>query len=151
MRPECSQVVQTTSVRLEVVQEDKNTFVESEFVNNYTASLWVAQEPAPAYRVDPQNGAVLVSYGYFDDVYGPYRGRYILPRMKEVAPGARLRWRIEDPALLEKLLLPGAVTRLRVRVALQEFPESNIRGSQPVDAYVEASCLVQSKATVLRK
>lgn len=151
MFAECKRIAESASVRIEAVEEAGRTLVEAEFMNNYTDSVWVPQEPVPSYRVDPQTHSVLLTYGYFDDVYGPYRGRYMIPPMKRVKPGERLRWRIEDKALLEKMLTPNAVSSLRLRVALREFQTSNVRGAQPVDDYLAASCPVQSKATILRQ
>ena len=151
MRPECDQVAKLTSVRLEAVQEGGSTIVIGELIDNYPGNLWVPNEPVPSYRVDPQTGSVLVSYGYFQDIYGSYRGRYMIPPMRRVQPGERFRWRIEDATLLEKLLAPRTVSAVRLCVALREFPTSNTRGNQPVDEYLQNSCTVQSNPTILRK
>jgi hypothetical protein len=146
----CSRIAENASVRIEAIKEGDRTLVEAEFANNHTDSLWVPQEPVPSYRVDPQTHSVLLTYGYFEDIYASYRGQYMIPPMKRVKPGERLRWRIEDKGLLDKLLAPNTPSAVRLRVALREFPTSNVRGAQPVDEYVEASCPVQSKATILR-
>ncbi|MBK5291551.1 MAG: hypothetical protein JJE04_07755 [Acidobacteriia bacterium] len=136
---------------MEAFEEAGHTRVEAEFINNYKASLWVPAEPLPSYRVDPQTRSVLITYGYFDDIYGTYRGQYMLPPMKKVDPGQRFRWRIEDPALLEKLLIPKTPSSVRLRVAIREFPTSTTRGDQPVDQYIEDSCSVFSKSVILRQ
>ena len=147
---DCRRIAESASVRLAAMEVPGKIQVEAEFTNGYSSPLWVPQEPVPSYRVDPQTHAVVLSYGYFEDVYGPYRGRYMLPPMKGVQPGEAFRWRIEDAALLNKLLAPYVVSALRMRVAVRDFPSSNVRGAQPLDEYLESSCPVQSKTTVLR-
>jgi len=146
MKPECTQVLEHVPVRMQVV----NNTVEIEIVNRYTQPVWVPAEAVPAYKVDPQTKAVQVTYGYFEDVYKRFRAQYMLPPMREVVPGQAIQLRIEDAALLENLLQPKASSFVRLRLALQALPQSNKRGAQPVDLYLENSCPIFSKATVLR-
>jgi hypothetical protein len=141
---DCELVRRGTGLRLLTVEEGGARTVQVELENRLDTPIWAARDKRPSWQAPPGKAEVVVSYGYFDDLHGPYRGRYMLPPMVVVAPGERLTWRIEEPKLLEKILAADILTTVRVRVALRAFPPSTVRGQQPLEAYLEASCAIQS-------
>ena len=141
---DCELVRRGTGLRLLAVEEGGARVVQAELENRLDAPIWAARDKTPSWQAPPGKAEVVISYGYFEDLHGPYRGRYMLPPMVAVAPGERLTWRIDEPKLLASILVADVLTTVRVRVALRAFPPSSVRGRQPLDAYLEASCAIES-------
>ncbi len=125
--------------------------IRASYVNGSSSTVWIAQEPHPAYRFQEEALTLSVWYGYVDEVYGPYRGQYMLPPMVEVAPNREHRWELEDPDLVTKVLQPKVVTWLHVRASIIPFTASRTRGHGQLDEYLEKSCLVRSKVAFMSR
>ena len=112
--------------------------------NRSNHEVWVPQEKDPGYRVDQGTHTTTIWYGYFDEIYGPYKPTYIVPPMKSLIASGEMKWEINDSALVEKIASPDFRTFIRVRLALTPIKESTVRGHQPLDAYLRQSCVVES-------
>lgn len=128
-----------------VLEEEKGLrWLRIIFVNRGSVPLWLPQEEKPAYRVDAEERTVTISYGYFDEIYGPYQGRYMLPPMEQILPQQEYSWKITDPTLVSKAFAPGMRTYIQARVALRSFKPSRVRGAQELEAYLKESYIVKS-------
>ncbi len=118
------------------------------FVNQSGKPLWLPMESAPAYRIDVERRQVVMSYGYFEDVYGSHRDRYMVPPMREIGPNERWEWTVAEAKIVESVAKNGFEPVVRSRAALKPIPFHRVRGSQPLDAYLEASAIVKSNKLV---
>lgn len=99
---------------------------------------------APAFRVDEQAKTLTIWLGYFDEVYGEYKGRYMVPPLRLVPPGTALDLEMTAPALSQKLLEQILAPQVHARVATIELPHSRTRGQQPLEDYIQSSCAIRS-------
>ena len=114
------------------------------FVNRGENSLWLPVENPPAYRLDYEKRQIVMSYGYFEDIYGSHRESYMLPPMKEVGPQEQYSWVLGNGKILEAVTVNQFEPVVRSRVSLKSLPHSRVRGKQPLDEYVAESTIVKS-------
>jgi hypothetical protein len=148
MNTRCTEILPHTELTFETGIEGSLRHIRLTFTNRSQVPLWIPQEKEPAYRVDAQTQTVTVSYGYFDEVYGRYRGQYMLPPMRMVQPASEYHWQVSDPVLVARVMTPGVRIRIQMRVALRAFSESRVRGAQDLDGYLNDSCVLQSQEFV---
>lgn len=112
--------------------------------NDSTSSLWIPIEPNPSFRMDETHKTVTVFLGYFENIYGQFRGQYMLPAMQELKPGVGRVWSIVDGPLMDKPHKNGYRPYVKLRAAFRNFPQSRTRGEQDLDAYLRESCTLES-------
>lgn len=130
------------NVEIEVRLHPSQAYIH--FSNKTQAPLWFPAEQEPAFRPDVHGNIVTIWFGYFDEVYGEYAGRYMVPPMRQVPPGNDLTVEIKAPALVQILLERRLSPHLEVRLATKELPASRTRGEQPLQDYIQHSCVVRS-------
>lgn len=137
-------VVKNVTLRGVLRESLQDRSIRVTFVNRDRSPVWLPQEKTPAYRMDEEKHRLTISYGYFEEVYGPYRERYMLPQMQMVAPDQKYSWEITQSELVTKAFDPGVETIIQARLALHSLRESNVRGQQDLDAYIKSSCVIRS-------
>lgn len=148
METDCREIAKNSSLRLELDTASKPARAVVQFSNRSGHDLWFPAEESPSYRPDERAGALRIWFGYFDEVYGQYRARYMVPPMRIVPPGETLALELKSPALIEKLSERRLTPQLLSRVATKQLRESRTRGEQPLEDYIEHSCTISSPATV---
>ena len=144
MEPDCLHVASNTSLTLELDAKAQPPRALVHFSNRTGSVLWFPVEQQPSYKPDERARTLTIWFGYFDDVYGPYKGRYMVPAMRTVAPDGNLDFELTSRALLEKLGDKRLLPRLMSRVATKQLAESRTRGEQPLEDYLRHSCTVES-------
>jgi hypothetical protein len=143
METECDQIARNSSLKVELDLRQGRALVR--FTNKTRVPLWFPAEEQPAFTPDAQARTLVIRFGYFDEVFGQYKGRYMLPSMQLVRPGTDLTIQLTPPALVQRLLEQRLSPLLQARVATKELAVSNIRGKQPLEDYIQHSCIVQSQ------
>jgi len=144
MEPDCLHVARNTSLTIELDIESRPHRALVHFSNRTGSVLWFPVEKEPSYKPDEHARTLTIWFGYFDDVYGPYKGRYMVPAMRMVAPDGNLDFELTAPALLEKLGDKRLLPHLMSRVATKQLAESRTRGQQPLEDYLQHSCTIES-------
>ncbi len=70
----------------------------------------------------------------------------MIPPMHLVPPGSDLNIEMASSALIEKLLEQSLQPQLQARIATKSLSENRIRGMQPLENYIEHSCIILSPA-----
>jgi hypothetical protein len=143
MENDCDQIARNSSLKVELDPQQGRAFVH--FMNKSRVPLWFPAEEQPAFTPDLRAKTLVVRFGYFDEVFGQYKDRYMLPSMQLVRPGTDLKVQLTPPALVQRLLEQRLSPLLQARVATKELPASTIRGKQPLEDYIQHSCVVQSQ------
>ncbi len=146
MEPDCLQVARNTSLTIELDVTSRPHRALVHFSNRTGSVLWFPVEQQPSFKPDDRARTLTIWFGYFDDVYGPYKERYMVPAMRMVAPDGNLDFELTSPALLEKLGDKRLLPHLMSRVATKQLAESRTRGEQPLEDYLQHSCTIQSSA-----
>ena len=143
----CDGIRKNTSLSVEIKGKRGARHLVAAIVNGGQDPLWIPQVATPAYQIDRVTKTVVVSYGYFEDVYGPHKGHYMLPAMRKVAPQQKYRWEIRVPEIVAAAVIPGFQVKLQVRAALREFRPSRVRGegARDLPAYLAESCVLQGE------
>ena len=144
MEADCQQIARNSSLGIELDAKSQPPRAVVHFSNRTGRDLWFPAEQSPSYRPDERAGTLTIWFGYFDEVYGPYRGRYMVPPMRMVPPDGTLDLEIKSPELVQKLAESGLVPQLLSRVATKQLRESRTRGDQPLQDYLEHSCTIRS-------
>ena len=114
------------------------------FVNRGENSLWLPVENPPAFRLDHEKRQIVMSYGFFEEIYGSHRESYMLPPMKEVGPRERYSWMTSNEKIVKAVTENQFEPIVRSRASLKSLPFSRVRGKQPLDEYVAESTIVKS-------
>ncbi len=144
MKSDCDQIAHTTSLTIEFDVTPRPGRAYVHFVNSTHMDLWFPAQEEPAFKADEEAKTLRIWLGYFDEVYGPYRGRYMLPPMRLVPGGRDVRFEIISPELVRMLLERRLSPRLQARLATKALTESRTRGEQPLEDYIRNSCMIQS-------
>jgi len=145
MNPQCEKVLKTATVS-GVLQEDHSSRrILLHLVNGSDGPLWVPQEADPAYRVDRKGSTLIISYGYDDEVYGSHRAHYMLPPFHLLPKGETFEWYVSSPRLVEIAFQPEFHSVVQVRTAVRHFEQTNVRGAQDLDGYIQNSCVLKSE------
>jgi hypothetical protein len=110
--------------------------------------LWFPAESTPAYRVEAQKERLIFWFGFFEQVYGEHQSQYMLPTMRRLPPGGELRFELQSAAFAAAAAAGVRNVSLGARVATRELPASRVRGQQPLEQYLQNSCVVTGSGTL---
>ena len=144
MAAECDDIARDVSLKLEVDNRSRPGRAYLRFSNRSALPIWFPDEPEPAFQPDEKEKRLKIWFGYFDEIYGQYRGRYMLPQMRLVRPGQDIEIELISPALVGRLAEGRLVPEFLARVATKPLIGSNTRGEQPLEDYLQHSCTIQS-------
>jgi len=142
--PLCERVVKNVKISLSLEGWSPRRRLRVVLSNRTTLPLWVPRDGEPAYRAVESDRTVVISYGFFEEVYGSHREHYMIPSMEVVPANQQHEWEITDPELMERVLGPGYRTTVQLRLALRAFEAVPLRGGQDLAGYLKESCVVRS-------
>jgi hypothetical protein len=140
----CEEIVRNVGLRLELDTHAKPGRVYVTFTNRTSNPLWFPKLQEPSFKRDDSRRQLTIWLGYFDEVYGEFRGRYMLPPMQQVPPGQDLRLELTSIAIVQLLIDYQYSPLVLARIAREALPQTRVRGEQPLDQYIHSSCIVQS-------
>jgi hypothetical protein len=145
MNIDCDKIARNTTVLLELEPKSRPKRVNVRFTNRTQMDLWFPVEKEPSFKPDEQTHTLKIWFGYFDEIYGEYKDRYLLPPMQKVQPGHDLSFEIMSQPLVDLLLKNSMSPRLMVRLATTQLAESSIRGKQPLQDFIRHSCEILAR------
>jgi hypothetical protein len=151
METNCDEIARNCSLVVELDESSEPPRAYVRFANNTRMGLWFPASPEPAFRPEEEPKSLKIWFGYSEEVHGKYAGRYMIPPMRLVPPGANCRVELTSPALLQKLVERRLAPVLEARVATIKLRQTRSRGEQPLDEYLQHSCVIQSADAVKRE
>lgn len=146
MEVNCENIVRDTSLIVDLQAKQNGGRVIVRFKNNSMVPLWLPVENEPSFRPDRENGLLTVWLGYFEEVYGEYSGQYMVPKLMAVRPGEEVPLELTSRQLTETLFSENLAIQVKARVSTVELEHSRVRGEQPLERYIQHSCLIGSPA-----
>ncbi len=143
MKFDCKKIALETSLGIEVKSTKEGGNAAIIFVNDSSNPLWFPIEAEPAYRLDQDAGVLYIWIGYFDEIYGEYAQKYMLPELRQVEPGKQVKIILTAPKLAQIYLQHALNIQIQARVSVVSLEQSNVRGSQPLPEYLENSCVIK--------
>jgi hypothetical protein len=144
----CDDVSNGTMLAIESDTSSQPARVHVTFANNTDIPLGFPVEQEPSFKPSTSDRTLTIWFGYFDEVYGSYRARYMVPPMRIIPPGEKVRFQITSPDLVRQLTDGARKPVALARIATRELRESRTRGEQPLEDYIENSCTVRSASSV---
>jgi hypothetical protein len=151
METNCDQIVTNCSLAVELDDSSEPPRAYVRFSNNSRARVWFPASPEPAFRPEEEHKSLKIWFGYSEEVHGKYAGRYMIPPMRLVPPGEDCRVELTFPALVQKFLERRLAPSLEARVSTIELRQTRTRGEQPLDEYLQHSCIIQSAGAVKKE
>ena len=149
MKFDCKNITLETSLGVEVVPTNESGKAAVVFVNKSSNSLWFPIEAEPTYRLDQDTGILYIWLGYFDEIYGEYAQKYMLPELRKVEPENDIKINLTAPKLAQIYLQHALKVQIQARISVVALEQSNVRGNQPLPEYLENSCIIKSPVIAL--
>lgn len=148
MQTKCGDIERGSSLGVEVDSRSHPGRAYNHFMNRTRMPLWFPAQQEPAFRPDERTKILIIWFGYFDEVYAQHSRDYMTPTMRMVSPGEDLTFEIVSPGIVQKLVDQRLSPQMYARVATRKMAENRTRGEQPLQEYLEYSCVIQSSVVV---
>ena len=143
MEAKCNEIERDTDIKIELNASIKEGQAYIIFTNRTNTPLWFPSEQEPAFRPDYGAQILHIWFGYYDEVYGECRGSYMVPPMQLVPPGSILKVEITSQTLVNVLFKRNLSIQLQARITTKALTVSKTRGEQPLEDYIENSCILK--------